>query len=166
MNIQMSRFDVSSTVHKTYNNPGSTQKFRDVLELVVNAFLKVASLPKFTRLGLRYIDDCPLPEKSTQVFRSHYDTAYPVTRFSIEDTKAYDFATIVARKGVSVRYAESLSQVNGQIKFILDFDGSVEDLPATDWLKATDNLHEAISEEYFRTIKDPVKDLMRKPKGV
>jgi len=161
VNVQVSRLDVISTVHKTYRNSGSDQKFRDVLDRVVNAFLSLTALPRFQRLGLRYIDDCPLPDKSTHTFNEYYDAAYPAGRFSIEDTKAYDFIAVVHKEGVSLRYAESLADDNGKPKFTLDFDGFAENIEASKWLSITDRLHEVISNEYFKTIKEPVKAYMR-----
>ena len=46
-------------------------------------------------------------------------------------------------------------------KLILDFDGFAMSIKARDYLTVTDGLHSIISDEYERTIKEPVKQYMR-----
>lgn len=164
VDIQTSRFSVSSILHKTYNHPGSEQKFRDVLQLVVNAFIKVTSLPRFARIGLRYVNECPLAKKDPAVFAEYYNSFFPAARFSIADTQAFEFTATVVKDAVSLRSREFLAGSKDSPTYVLDYDGFAQDVIAKDWLKITDTLHEVTTGEYFKTIKEPVKVYMRKPK--
>lgn len=63
-------------------------------------------------------------------------------------------------------YKESLKRNADGHKLILDFDGFAENIEPKDYLKTTDALHKIISEEYERTIKEPVYKLMRQKRRV
>ena len=63
-----------------------------------------------------------------------------------------------------LNYAESLREKKGEYILILDFDGFAMDIKPEDYLKVTDDLHEIISKEFYKTIKEPVKEYMRKKK--
>ena len=58
--MQSNSLDITSGYHKTYNHEG-VEKFRDIIELAVGKFFKVISLPIINRIGLRYVDECPIP---------------------------------------------------------------------------------------------------------
>jgi len=165
LNILTSSLNIVSNKYKSYNNDDAIEKFRDILNYTIEPFLKITALPKISRIGLRYIDNCPWPGFVTEKFNDYYNSAYPVDRFAIEDTTAYDFATIVNRGPYKLRYAESLSVVEGNPKFVMDFDGSAEMVSSSEWLVTTDHLHDLISSEYNSTIKDPVRAIMRNPTG-
>ena len=51
--------------------------------------------------------------------------------------------------------------MKGEEKLMLDFDGFETDIASADFLKVADELHKIIDEEYFRIIKEPVKQYMR-----
>lgn len=162
LDIRTSSLHIVSEKYKTYDNEGSEEKFRDMLRYTVEPFLGLMSLPKILRIGLRYIDLCPWPEYSTLRFKEYYNSAFPVHRFSIEEMTVYDFAAIISKDQYKLRYAENLTIENDKPKYILDFDGSAEMVSAADWLKVTDDLHSLISCEYEKTIKEPIKEIMRK----
>ena len=98
--------DISSEAHKTYNNQGSPIRFRDVIEFAISNFLAVTKLAIFTRIGLRYIDDCPLPAKDNEAFSSWYNTSFPIIRFPIQDTEQMLFNCLVKRGDYSLQYTE------------------------------------------------------------
>lgn len=50
---------INSEHHKTYNL-GGADKFRDTIKFVLDNFFKVVSIPIIGRVGLRYIDECPI----------------------------------------------------------------------------------------------------------
>lgn len=153
--------DITSGYHKTYNLEGG-DKFRDTIELVLHKFLEVISLPIIKRVGLRYVDECPIPSKENTPFRSYYDSVFPTDRFNLADTQEMDFKTVVKRGRYYLRYVESLKKVQDEYKLILDFDGFATNVSPEDCLAVTDDLHQLISDEYERTIKEPVKEYMRK----
>lgn len=153
--------DITSQYHKTYNNEAFDNRFRDVIELVLDKFLKIMKLPIVTRVGLRYIDECPLPVKDTKTYLEYYNTAFNVEKYSLEEAIEMDFKTVVHRGPYSIRYVESL-QTKGEKHFVvLDFDSFAQNVKPSDCLQVTDELHRIIIEEYLRTIKDPVLEFMR-----
>lgn len=136
LNILSDSLDITCSHHKTYNL-GTGDKFRDAIEYVVNQFLSVIPLPTIARIGLRYIDECPIQSKTNSEFKNWYNTAYPLDRFSIEDAVEMVFKTVIKRGAYYIRYIESLRQTKdtGQYKLILDFDGSATKINSEDIYK-------------------------------
>ena len=163
LNVLGNSLDITSSYHKTYNLGGG-DRFRDIIELVLNKFIEVISLPTINRVGLRYVDECPIPSKENSAFTSYYNSAFPINRFDLADTHEMDFKTVVKKGNYYLRYVESLQKVQDAYKLILDFDGFATNVNPRDCLTVTDDLHQLISDEYERTIKEPVKEYMRKPK--
>jgi uncharacterized protein (TIGR04255 family) len=152
---------IISNQHKTYNNPGSGKKFRDVIEFVMNNFFGVISVPILNRIGLRYVDECPLPSKDNETLRKFYDSSFPLERYPISEAEGIYFEITTKRDSHNLIYKERLTKEGEQYKLFLDFDGFENEVPSKDFLKVADELHEMIEKEYFKTIKEPVKDYMR-----
>lgn len=163
LNVMGNSLDITSSYHKTYNLEGG-DKFRDIIEPVLGKFLEVVPLTTISRVGLRYVDECPIPSKENSVFISHYDSVFPIDRFNLADANEMDFKTVVKKGNYYLRYVESLRKVQDEYKLILDFDGFAINVNPRDCLMVTDELHQLISDEYEKTIKEPVKEYMRKPK--
>lgn len=164
LNVQTSSLDISSEVHKTYNL-GESEKFRDMICFVVDAFLQIAPVPIFTRIGLRYIDHCPIPTKENRVFQEWYNSVFPLDRFSLADATEMD-SKVVAKKGDAyIRYVESLQQSDGVYYLLMDFDGFQANVDPKNYLAVTDVLHQLISDEFERSIRQPVFEYMRKQAG-
>ena len=161
LNVLTDSLDLTSQFHKTYKNPGAPYKFRDAIEFVLNNFFEVTQIPVIHRIGLRYIDECPVVERNNEVFQAYYNTTFPVERFAIEDVDEMVFKSVIRRGEYRVRYVEALQPIDKGAKLILDFDAYKMNVPAEDCLTATDSLHDIISEEYEKTIKAPVFDYMR-----
>jgi len=163
LNVNSNSLSITSSYHKTYNLEGG-DKFRDIIELVLGKFFEVISPPIINRIGLRYVDECPIPSKENSAFRSYYDSVFPLDRFDLADAQEMDFKTMVKKGNYFLRYVESFQKVQDEYKLILDFDGFARDVNPKDCLMVTDDLHQLISNEYEKTIKEPVKEYMRKPK--
>ena len=163
LNVMNNSLDITSSYHKTYNLEGG-EKFRNIIELVLGKFFEVVSLPIINRIGLRYVDECPIPSKENSVFKQYYDSIFPLDRFDLASASEMDFKTVVKRGEYYLRYVESLQKVQDDYKLILDFDGFASNINPKDCLAVTDDLHKLISDEYGKTIKEPVKEYMRKPK--
>ena len=162
MNITSDSLDITSKLHKTYNNAASDNRFRDIIEFVVTQFLNITKIPLILRIGLRYVDECPMPSNITADFLSYYKTTFPVDRFKIEDAIEMNFMATVKRDNGYVRYAESFKQSpDNTYKLILDFDGFANNIQAEQCLVTTDKLHDIISAEFKATIKEPVYRYMR-----
>jgi uncharacterized protein (TIGR04255 family) len=164
--IENSSLSLTSSTHKTYDNPASEHKFRDAIQFAVDTFLDLVRVPVVKRLGLRYIDHCPLPTQDSDTLRAYYNTSFPLERFPVEDATAMSFSTVIRRGAFSVRYRESLESDTEGPFLKLDFDGFTQQLPARDYLTSTDEIHRLIGDEFERTIKQPVIDHMRnQPEG-
>jgi len=68
---------------------------------------------------------------------------------------------VVKRGDHFIRYVESLHSQSNPPVLILDFDGYALNIPAVQYMKTTDNLHDLILKEYELTIKEPVYNYMR-----
>jgi len=156
---------IRSVHHKTYSLEGG-DKFRDIIKFVVDNFMAVTSIPVINRIGLRYIDECPITSKDSSAFRSYYNSVFPLDRFDIALANEMDFKAMVQKGNYYLRYVESLQKVKDkdEYKLLLDFDGFATLLNPKDYLNITDDLHKLISDEYEITIKEPVKGYMRKPR--
>jgi len=160
LNVSSNSLDITSEYHKTYNLDGA-DKFRDIIDFVLRKFFEVVSIPIINRIGLRYIDECPLPSKDNKTFRSYYNSVFPIERFRIEDAREMLFRVVTQKGKFYLNYMESLRKVKGKYKLILDFDGYTTKIRSENCLKITDKLHDLIQREYEKTIKEPVYEYMR-----
>ncbi|HUS74921.1 MAG TPA: TIGR04255 family protein [Methanothrix sp.] len=169
LNITTNSLDMTSEFHKTYDlGDNDSKKFKKTIELVVGAFIELATLPIINRIGLRYIDFCPLPAKNNETIKQWYNSKFPIDRFEIADAQEMAFRAVIHKnkngRAYNLGYMESLGKMKPDSKnidaLILDFDGSISDIDAVDYLSITDDLHILIAEEYHATIKQPVYDWM------
>lgn len=166
LNVLNDSLDITSEFHKTYNNPDSDNRFRDIIELVLGSFFEIVNIPMVKRIGLRYIDECPIPEKTNKAFKEYYKSTFPLVRFKLEDANELQFKTTVKRGKYFLRYIESLAKIKNEYKLILDFDCYSTDITPEECLPVTDNLHDLILKEYEKSLKAPVLEYMRKePEG-
>jgi len=160
LSITNNSLDMVSTSHKTYNLEGGN-KFRELIEFVLTKFYGLVSIPLVNRIGLRYIDECPLPAKETSVLMSYYNSAFPTRRFSFEATVDMIFKVVVDKGDHFLSYVESLKAVDKSYAIILDFDGYAKNVDSKNCLPMLDKLHESISQEFENTVKEPVYAYMR-----
>jgi uncharacterized protein (TIGR04255 family) len=163
LNVLSDSLDIASSYHKTYNLPGG-DKFRDAIKFIVDSFLGTTQIPVITRIGLRYIDECPIPAKDNASFSSYYNTSFPLGRFDIATASEMDFKAVIKKDHHSLRYVESLKKIGNEYKLVLDFDGFATNIASSDYLTITDTLHTIISDEFEASIKEPVFRHMREQK--
>ncbi|APV43634.1 hypothetical protein Dform_00274 [Dehalogenimonas formicexedens] len=161
LNVLTNSLDIVSTQHKTYDLDGEV-KFREIIKNVVDNLLEVVSIPIFQRIGLRYIDNCPVLKKTNASFRRYYNSTFPLSRFDISTVTEMDFKVLTKRNNYGLRYVESLQKSNDKDVLVLDFDAFANNIAPNEYLKVTDDLHRFISDEYDQTIKEPVRAFMRK----
>ena len=161
LNVLSNALDLTSVYHKTYNLEGA-EKFRDAIQSAVNHFFTLVQIPIISRIGLRYVDECPVPSKTNKSFLSHYNTTFPLNRFDIRKADNMQFMTVVKMEKYNLRYVETLVKDEDKYKLVLDFDAFAINIDPNDYLSVTDYLHEIISNEYEKTIKEPIYKLMRK----
>ncbi|MEI6135489.1 MAG: TIGR04255 family protein [Desulfomonile sp.] len=165
VNVSLDSVDISSELHKTYKNIQSENRFRDIIQKVLESFGEVYKLRSVNRVGLRYIDECPVTKATNGSFKRYYNSVFPLDRFSLNDAEEMLFRTVNHRNGFFLTYMEFFKINNGKPTYTLDFDGFAKDVAFTECLSVTDSLHEIISNEYFATIRKPVKNFMRKDKA-
>lgn len=164
LQVSSNILSITSQYHKTYNLDGGN-KFREIIKFVIeNFFSTVANIPIINRIGLRYVDECPIPVKSNLSFKKNYNTTFPLKRFNLADATEMMFRTVVSVGEYKLIYMESLQFIDEKYKLILDFDGFAENIEITKILETTDKLHEIISDEYEKTIKEPIYKYMKKVK--
>lgn len=160
LNIASDSLSITSSLHKTYDKDGE-DKFREVIKHVVDTFLSFVKIPVISRIGFRYIDECPLPRRDNDTFNKLFNSCFPVTRFPVENTTEMDFKTVIKSGEYLLRYVESLQTGGDKHFLIMDFDGFANNIKTTDYLKTTDALHKMIVDEYFRSLKEPFIEYMR-----
>lgn len=166
LSVQSASLDISSTSHKTYRNQAANERFRDLIEFSVGAFLEVTAIPIISRVGLRYIDECPLPAKDNTTYQSYYNSTFPLQRYDVSGAEMMDFRTRIRRGEHFLQFREYLEQNKGEApKLILDFDGFASNVKPDDYLSVTDALYEMISSEWQGIIKEPVYRYMRGEKN-
>lgn len=162
LNLQVDSLDISSEVHKTYSNPKGEERFRDIVEFVMRHFFEVTQIPRINRIGLRYIDECPVPSKGNVSFRKYYNTTLPIDRFKLKDAIEMTFLSRAKKGKYFFTFRESFTEKSGSPLLTLDFDGYAQNIKSGECLAVTDKLHELISAEYETHIKEPVRRYMRK----
>lgn len=165
LNVLTDSLDISSNFHKTYNNVDSDNRFRDIIEYVLNPFFALTKLPMVARIGLRYVDEFPIPAKTNESFLSYFNSCFSTNRFSIEDSIEHQYKVVAKRGEYFIRYIETLLPQTNSTIFNFDFDGFALNVPGEQCLQVTDALHELISNEYELTIKGPVYEYMRDQKN-
>jgi len=172
LNVLTNALDITSHHHKSYYENGeyNEEGFRDIIEFTMSKFLSIIPLKKIKRIGLRYIDECPILKEKLEngrpfklkndEFSSWYNTSLPLNRFNLEDLGAMKFEADLKREDFNLIYRERLGLIDNEYKMSLDFDGYKKDIEAMKYLDILDNLHELIHEEWNKTIKEPVKNWM------
>ncbi len=160
LNVLNSSLNITSEYHKTYNLEDG-HKFRDIIKFVLDNLFEITLIPIINRIGLRYIDECPVSAKDNSTFRSYYNSTFPLDRFNLAEANEMDFKTVIKKGKYYLRYIESLKKIGGDYKLILDFDGFAENINSENYLSVTDDLHVIILEEFEATIKEPVYQYMK-----
>jgi uncharacterized protein (TIGR04255 family) len=154
----------TSEAHTSYRE-GGEKSLRPIIEKAVSVFLEVVPIPVVQRVGLRYINHCPIRERTTEFFLAWYDSILPVGKFRLENLQNGDCAIISKQDGTQIRRAESLQLAGPEDHLILDLDASKEGVPSDRILETADALHDVIDREFTGMIKEPVREYMRLPKG-
>ncbi len=163
LSITSNSLDLTSEFHKTYElGDDDSKKFKCAIKHAVDAFIDIMKLPIIDRIGLRYVDQCPIIAKDNEILKSWYNSKFPLDIFNIADAEAMTFRAIIKRGNYNLGYIESLEKnEKGEDVLILDFDGSAKNVEnVSDYLNITDDLHDLISTAYTATIKGPVYDWM------
>jgi len=156
LDVALDSITLQSNSHKSYNN-GEGPRFRETIKKVCDSFIEITQLPIIKRIGLRYIDEGPVPKGSNEEFLSYYNSAFPLTRFPIDNATEMQTRAVVKGEHHSLRYVETLKLEEGKrAAIILDFDAWAENIDPSCYIDVTDALHVATSSEFEKTIKEPI----------
>jgi len=163
LGITTNNLSIVSKHYKTYNLDGG-EKFRDIINSIVTKFNDVMNLSTFSKIGLRYIDECPVPAMDNEKFKEYYNSTFDLERFPLKDCTETFSRTVTKRGKHNLIYMEALQKNKEKDNFIfyMDFDSFASNVPANNFLTVTDELHNIISTEYERTIREPVYEYMKK----
>lgn len=159
LSIASNSLDLTSEFHKTYKlGNDDSKKFRCAIKRSVDAFIGVMKLSTINRIGLRYIDQCPIEAMNRDTFDKWYKSKFPLDKFDIANATSMAFRTTIKMGDLNLGYIESLGKdKDGKNVLVLDFDGfSTKIENVSDYLNITDKLHDLISTAYEETIRDPV----------
>lgn len=163
LNILTNSLNIQSQHHKTYmKEKEGVDKFRDMIQFVMDIFLEITKVPILNRIGLRYIDECPIPLKTNTAFKEWYETTFPLNRFDISDASEMLFVTTVKKGDCYLRYLEQLQKKDKSDILVLDFDGFAQNIAAKNYLLTTDSLYHIIKAGFESTIKNPLLEYMKK----
>lgn len=162
LELKTNQLVLISKEHKTYNNEGNLPRFRDYLKKIIENLFSTVKVPMLSRIGLRYIDEFPLPGQTNEVLNKYYNTTLPLVRFPLENiTDLASFNTSTRRRNYNLNYRETFLKKDETLKLILDFDGFAKNVPSENCMQIADELHEIIDEEYFNNVKEPWLEYMR-----
>lgn len=164
LELQNDSLTLSSDHHVSYALGDPEKQFKDVMCFAVDRLLKTVPIPVFTRIGLRYVNHCPIMSASNRSFYTFYDSCLPLRRFPL--SQATDAETVVVTNldsGFGLIYKEKL--VLGEHELILDMDAFHGQAKSSEYVGIADNLHVIISEQFWKTAKEPMRAYMRRPKA-
>jgi uncharacterized protein (TIGR04255 family) len=164
LSVQSNSLDITSEYHKSYDMDG-TKSFRHEIEFVLGNFFELFPLPFINRIGLRYIDHCPLSEFNNRALLDNYDSALPVRRFSLQDCDEMMINVVVRKGDYRLRYHEAVHTQEERKFLMLDFDAFAVDILPVRCLEVTDALHMLIWQEYCNTMGEAIREFMRQPGG-
>lgn len=161
LDIQTDSMTLVTKRHTSYRL--AAEPLRDLLASAILSFLEVTGLPTITRLGLRYVDICPLPNRDATTLSAWYAAVMCNHRFPLEDCDELMFRAAINRGNNKLRYIESIGVRNDEPVVILDFDAWTGSLNAADIMNTTDALHDSILREFELTAREPLLTWMRTP---
>jgi len=149
-----------SEKHMSYNE--GENSFRSILQKTVSEFLGLIRLPVVQRVGLRYVNHCPLLDKTTKTFKDCYNSILPVDRFGLENLVQTNCVAVVNSENMRIQHVELLPFATpaGDV-MVLDLDASTENVPSDQVVATADKLHNLIAGEFRNVIKDPIVEYMR-----
>lgn len=159
--IRSNRLNITSQEYKSYNNPKVDNRFRDLLTEIVPTFLKIVPIKNFSRIGIRYIDHCPLEELSNEYFKSFYIPVIDIDTYKIEDIIENYVSIRTKRDNYYLLFQCGIRQFEEKYKYYLDYDGYANNIEADNFIGVTDELQKMIKKEYYSNITEEFKQYMR-----
>ncbi|HEY2820000.1 MAG TPA: TIGR04255 family protein [Candidatus Acidoferrum sp.] len=164
LEISTKNLVLSSEQHRSYKY-GGEDSFRAIINRVVNHFVALVQIPVALRVGFRYINECPIFNRSTEYFNQCYNSILPMSRFRLEDVVNMDCGVVTNLEKCQFRHLESMKLTADGGQLMLDLDAWTQNIPSDQVMAAADILYETIALDFRNTVKEPIIEYMRKPKG-
>jgi uncharacterized protein (TIGR04255 family) len=158
--VKLDRLSIISQEYNSYDHP-SGMKFRDVINRIVTEFLQTFHIKKFARIGLRYVDHCPLDEKTNQYFTNYYVPKFDIDNYKIEDLIENHIVMRTRRDKYNILIQCRIAKVENDYKYMMDFDGYAENVDSASFLSVTDELRKLDRSEFLSSITENFKQYMR-----
>ncbi len=118
-------------------------------------------IKNFTRLGIRYIDHCPLEKLENEYFKNFYTPLFDIDRYKLEDIIENRMLFRVRKKNYQLLFQSAIREIDNSYKYIMDFDGYSINVEASNFLNVTDELKHLIKKEFLSNITENFKEYMR-----
>lgn len=164
LQVQSDSLTLISEHHTSYASGEPNQQFRELIRFAVTEFLSTIQVPVLSRIGLRYVDHCPITALRNASFNRWYSSCLPVKRFSLDTMMNGEVSVVtIPEEGFGIIYKEQLVVQDREL--IVDIDAYHGESAPADYLTIADKLHELTSREFWRTAREPLKNYMRSSKG-
>ncbi|MHA1714015.1 MAG: TIGR04255 family protein [Promethearchaeota archaeon] len=161
LSVLTNSLDITSTHHKSFHSRDGRDGFKDIIKYSLEHFTSIIPIETLKYIGLRYIDECPLPPMlDNDTMKQWYNTVYPFHRFNINDSENMQFETKIRKNQYHLIYREKLlrsSKDDSKYLYILDYDASCNNVKIDQYLDVLEDLYHIIHDEWEKnTIKEPV----------
>lgn len=155
LNIHRDQVNLISKQHKTYDkNIDGGLNFRHCIFDAIDKFLHINPIKKFTRIGLRYKDKCPLYKKTNDFIEQWYNMAFNNEIIHFDTTDAYSLVHQMALDdNYKLIYKEELKKENEEIYIHFDFDAFKNNINTSNYQEVVDQLHNNTSYRFEQIIK-------------
>jgi uncharacterized protein (TIGR04255 family) len=124
-------------------------------------FLERVPMKKFSRVGIRYIDRCPLELRTNEYFKNYYNPVINIDKYNVESIQESQVLIRTKMPDYFLLFQCAIKQVEDKYYYFLDYDGYGNDIEVGKYLAVTDKLQKAIKEEYLNHITEEFKNYMR-----
>lgn len=160
VSVSRDSLSITSESHKTYSQDNH-DKFREVVDLVQRSFFALIRIPLIHRIGLRYINECPLSLKTNDHYRRYFNGALPLDRFPLQEADVSEVIIVAVRRESKLRYHEKVDTTDKGHRLILDMDTWAEQTDTANIMQTTDTLHRVIEREFATFAKADLLAYMR-----
>jgi len=159
--VRPNRLNIISHEYKSYNSPTVEKRFRNLIKDITTTFIEKVPIKTFSRLGIRYIDHCPLEEQNNEYFRRFYKPIFEIEEYNIENIIENRIAIRIKKGDYYLLFQCGIRKVDEVYKYVLDYDGYAMDVAANNFINITDELKKIIKKEYYSNITEEFKNYMR-----
>ena len=152
----MDKIVIFSKNYKNYSG-GNGENYRDFIEYGINEVLKLVKIPRFSRIGLRYINSFPMEEFTRDYFEKYFIPVYNLDRYPFEDVLESRLIMRVKRAQGNIVIQSGFAPDTSR-NYLLDLDAYCENCDTKDYITYVDNLHNIISEEFKSLTTGDLRD--------